>query len=68
MNNGWPPPFWSACLFVLATAASVAGFMLEELGPSKGLRIAAGSLVVLVLMLVAMWYLGYYKGRNTKEE
>jgi hypothetical protein len=68
MNNNWPPPFWSASLLGLTTAASVAGFMLEELGPSEGLRIAAGSLVVLVLMLVAVWYLGYYKGRNTKDE
>jgi hypothetical protein len=68
MNNDWPPPFWSAWLLGLATAASVAGFMLEELGPSEGLRIAAGSLVVLVLMLVAVWYLGYHKGRNTKDE
>lgn len=68
MSNGWPPPFWSALLLGLATAASVAGFVLEELGPSEGLRIAAGSLVVLVLMLVAVWYLGYHKGRNTKDE
>lgn len=67
MSNGWPPPFWSACLVVGSAAASIAGFMLEELGPSEGLRIAAGSLVVLVLMLVAVWYLGYHKGRNAKD-
>jgi hypothetical protein len=60
MSNGGPPPFWRAFVAALATAASVLGFVLEEIEhPSEGLRIAAIGVVVAVLVLLAVWYWGF---------
>jgi hypothetical protein len=68
MSSGWPPPFWSAFLLALATAASVAGFLLEAVGhPSEGMRIAASGFVLAVLVLLAVWYWGFHRGKNTPD-
>jgi hypothetical protein len=68
MHRGWPPPFWSAFFLALATTVSLAGYVLELVGhPSQGLRIAASSFVILVLVLLAVWYWGFSRGRNTKD-